>query len=219
MVGVFCTGRGEEGEIAGEEVGEDMGCEGGGAGEGVGVEGAESGGLKQVVRAAVHRSGKKGPAILTCTNTPMCGRFALRADRARISRTVPDAADWIDEDVFVPRYNIAPRTYAPVVRRAPGQLVLHTMKWGLVPHWSKVEDKTLSTTNARAENLVEGGGMWASIKGRNRCAVICQGYYEWLTKGREKLPHFVKYADGQLMLMAGLYDHANINGTQSTSDA
>ncbi|KAH0579765.1 hypothetical protein H2248_002602 [Termitomyces sp. 'cryptogamus'] len=50
------------------------------------------------------------------------------------------------------------------------------MKWGLVPHWSKHEDKTLSTTNARAENLVEGGGMWASIKGKKRCAVLAQGY-------------------------------------------
>lgn len=86
------------------------------------------------------------------------------------------------------RYNIAPRTFAPVIRRrdpAPSQqgdsstsddeLVMHTMKWGLVPHWSKHEDKTLSTTNARSENLVEGGGMWASIKGKKRCAVVSEG--------------------------------------------
>jgi len=53
---------------------------------------------------------------------------------------------------------------------------MKTMKWGLVPHWSKFEDKTLNTTNARSENLVEGGGMWASIKGKNRCAIPCQGY-------------------------------------------
>ncbi|KAF8621468.1 hypothetical protein AX15_007762 [Amanita polypyramis BW_CC] len=153
----------------------------------------------------------------------MCGRFALRTDRPRIRRAVPHVVDWVDEDIFVPRYNIAPRSYAPVVRRArrndpndayPSQSVLlHTMKWGLVPHWSKTEDKTLSTTNARSENLIEGGGMWASIKGKNRCVVICQGYYEWLTKGKEKLPHFVKHKDEQqLMLMAGLYDHAIING-------
>ena len=95
----------------------------------------------------------------------------------------------------MPRYNIAPRTQAPVIRRrgaggpsgsAPGftgaqaknpnALIMKTMKWGLVPHWSKFEDKTLNTTNARSENLVEGGGMWASIKGKNRCAIPCQGY-------------------------------------------
>ena len=49
------------------------------------------------------------------------------------------------------------------------------MKWGLVPSWSKHEEKHLNTINARAENLVEGGGMWGSIKGKKRCAVLCQG--------------------------------------------
>lgn len=31
-------------------------------------------------------------------------------------------------------------------------------------------------------------------------------YYEWQTKGRDKLPHFTKHPDGKVMLMAGLYD-------------
>lgn len=96
--------------------------------------------------------------------------------------------EWLDEEQFISRYNIAPRTQAPVIRRRVGEpstaqeggtnsgVVLQTMKWGLVPHWSEVEDKTLRTTNARSENLVEGGGMWASIKGKKRCAIPCQGY-------------------------------------------
>lgn len=53
--------------------------------------------------------------------------------------------------------------------------ILHTMKWGLVPHWSKHEDMSMNTTNARSENLTESGGMWASIKGKRRCVVVCQG--------------------------------------------
>ncbi|GLB44099.1 putative SOS response associated peptidase (SRAP) [Lyophyllum shimeji] len=173
----------------------------------------------------------------------MCGRFALRLGRGEI-RQIPghqgvDVDEWIDEEEFVPRYNIAPRTNAPVLRRrsagaglldaagtegardpevsaetatADSHYVLHTMKWGLVPHWSKFEDKTLSTTNARSENLVEGGGMWASIKGKKRCAVVCQGYYEWLAKGKDKLPHFTRHADGKVMLMAGLYDCVHLEG-------
>lgn len=148
----------------------------------------------------------------------MCGRFALRLAHDEIEELNGyhvQPARWIDRDNFVPRYNIAPRTQAPVVRRAEidtNELVLQTMKWGLVPHWSKFEDKSLSTTNARSENLIEGGGMWASIKGRKRCAVICQGYYEWLAKGKDKLPHFTKYEDGKLMLMAGLYDEVILEG-------
>ncbi|KAF7307725.1 LigB domain-containing protein [Mycena kentingensis (nom. inval.)] len=46
--------------------------------------------------------------------------------------------------------------------------------------------------------------MWNSLKGPKRCAVPCQGYYEWQTKGKSKTPHFVKPKDGRLMLMAGL---------------
>ncbi|KAH9893960.1 hypothetical protein C8Q73DRAFT_745621 [Cubamyces lactineus] len=86
-------------------------------------------------------------------------------------------------------------------------LILHTMKWGLVPHFSKHEDPSLKTINARCEALIEGqAGMWASIKGRKRCAVVCEGYYEWLKKGKERLPHFTKHKDGRLMLLAGLWD-------------
>ena len=109
--------------------------------------------------------------------------------------------EWVDEDEFHPRYNIAPRTRSVVIRRrrtggertqssaenenntdanaseetSDKQNLLHTMKWGLVPHWSKHEDTSLNTINAKGENLVEGGGMWGSLKGRKRCVVACQG--------------------------------------------
>ncbi|PPQ74320.1 hypothetical protein CVT26_004239 [Gymnopilus dilepis] len=151
----------------------------------------------------------------------MCGRFSLRLNHNEIQQLDGydvDIGEWVDEEQFIPRYNIAPRSQAPVLRRRDpagnndSPLIMQTMKWGLVPHWSKVEDKSLSTTNARSENLVEGGGMWGSIKGKKRCAIPCQGYYEWLTKGKEKLPHFTKRKDGKLLLMAGLYDSAVIEG-------
>ena len=37
-------------------------------------------------------------------------------------------------------------------------------------------------------------------------------YYEWLTKGKDKFPHFIKHKDGRLMLMAGLYDCVTLEG-------
>lgn len=62
------------------------------------------------------------------------------------------------------------------LRGEPIPVIMQTMRWGLVPHWSKHEDKSLKTINARCEALIEGsGGMWASIKGKKRCAVVCQG--------------------------------------------
>jgi putative SOS response-associated peptidase YedK len=53
---------------------------------------------------------------------------------------------------------------------------MHTMKFGLVPAWSKQEDTKLSTFNARAEGLVETGGLWDTMKKQKRCIVVAQGF-------------------------------------------
>ena len=37
-------------------------------------------------------------------------------------------------------------------------------------------------------------------------------YYEWLNRGKSKLPHFTKRKDGKLLLMAGLYDSVVLEG-------
>lgn len=39
-------------------------------------------------------------------------------------------------------------------------------------------------------------------------------YYEWLTKGKDKFPHFTKHKEpNKIMLLAGLYDVAHIEGS------
>ena len=86
------------------------------------------------------------------------------------------------------------------------------MKWGLIPFWTKRSPdygSMLKTINCRDDSLAENRGMWNTMKQRKRCLVICQGFYEWLKTGpggKEKIPHFVKRKDGQLMCFAGLWD-------------
>jgi putative SOS response-associated peptidase YedK len=86
------------------------------------------------------------------------------------------------------------------------------MKWGLIPFWTKRSPdygSMLRTINCRDDSLIENRGMWNTMKQRKRCVVICQGFYEWLKKGpggKEKIPHFVKRKDSQLMCFAGLWD-------------
>lgn len=95
--------------------------------------------------------------------------------------------------------------------------ILQTMKWGLVPHWTKRDPGyggMLKTINCRSEGLASPGGMWSSMKGRKRCIVVCQGFYEWLKKGKEKIPHFTKRKDGQLMCFAGLWDCCDYGGKE-----
>ena len=57
--------------------------------------------------------------------------------------------------------------------------------------------------------------MWTSMKRKKRCIVVCQGFYEWLKKGpggKEKIPHFVRRKDGDLMFFAGLWDCVSYDG-------
>ncbi|KAI0974097.1 hypothetical protein F4678DRAFT_399129 [Xylaria arbuscula] len=88
---------------------------------------------------------------------------------------------------------------------------LQTMKWGLIPFWTKRNPgygSVMKTINCRDDSLAQSGGMWSSMKARKRCIVTVQGFYEWLKKdgGREKMPHYVKRKDGKMMLLAGLWD-------------
>ena len=82
---------------------------------------------------------------------------------------------------------------------------------GLVPFWTKRSPdygSVMKTINARDDSLAENRGMWNSMKRTKRCIVVAQGFYEWLKKnnGKEKIPHFVKRKDEQLMCFAGLWD-------------
>ncbi|KAG8851103.1 hypothetical protein FRB91_008428 [Serendipita sp. 411] len=187
----------------------------------------------------------------------MCGRFALGGDRDEVlNRIIRDRvldaedAEWEEEEAFYPRYNIAPRTRVPVIRRRPGagsqdssereineegvtgetsstteraegtsttpaqsrhNNMLQTMRWGLVPHYSKSDNysTTANTINARVETILERGSnsMWGAVIQTNRCLVPAQGYYEWLTKGKSKVPHFVRHPDeSNNIYFAGLWD-------------
>lgn len=95
---------------------------------------------------------------------------------------------------------------------------LQSMKWGLIPFWTKGQPdyrSMMRTINCRDDSLIEDRGMWTTMKRRKRCIVICQGFYEWLKKGpggKEKVPHFVRRKDGDLMCFAGLWDCVSYEG-------
>ncbi|KAF3910585.1 hypothetical protein ABW21_db0202968 [Orbilia brochopaga] len=64
----------------------------------------------------------------------------------------------------------------------------------------------LKTINCRDDSLYDNKGMWNSMKNKKRCIVIAQGFFEWLKKGKDRVPHFTKRSDGQLLYLAGLWD-------------
>ncbi|CAG8485131.1 8307_t:CDS:2 [Ambispora leptoticha] len=114
------------------------------------------------------------------------------------------------------RYNVAPTYYEPVVRgdAQSHENIIHSMKWGLVPSWTKrgTEPSCITKTiNARDDSITDGKPIFSSMKNSKRCIVIVHGFYEWLKKGKERIPYFAKRKDNEMMFFAGLYDCATLD--------
>jgi putative SOS response-associated peptidase YedK len=133
----------------------------------------------------------------------MCGRFTLKTPASRIGELfdvepIPD---------LVPRYNIAPTQEIVVVRlkeNADGKELV-PVRWGLVPGWAKDLTAASRGINARSETAREKPTFRTSFA-RRRCLVPADGFFEWKVVGKKKLPQYVRFEDGQLFAMAGLWD-------------
>ena len=121
---------------------------------------------------------------------------------------VPDQGAPNDDEIPTEATDDAPRPSQPKTYNYH----IKVMKWGLIPFWTKRSPdygSMMRTINCRDDSLFEDRGMWTSMKRKKRCLVVAQGFYEWLKKGpggKEKIPHFVKRKDGDLMCFAGLWD-------------
>ncbi|APE36546.1 DUF159 family protein [Nocardia mangyaensis] len=155
----------------------------------------------------------------------MCGRYATTTNPARLAADL----DAVDEtgasgaDTAV-SYNVAPTTQVLTVveRHAHGdpdddpRLRVRTMRWGLIPAWTKAAEpgvpaKGKPLFNARADRAVSAPSFRDSAK-RKRCLVPMDGWYEWLVEpsptgqGKAvKQPFYMANADGSRLYMAGLW--------------
>ncbi|SJX61149.1 uncharacterized protein SRS1_12371 [Sporisorium reilianum f. sp. reilianum] len=192
----------------------------------------------------------------------MCGRFAnaqsIPQYRAAVRDELPDRQPPTpapDADDYTPSHNVAPQTRSPVVRRELSwererrlkslknptdedrkyQLILQTMKWGLIPRFHKKPPsygEAYKTINARDDTILSPQrSMWHSLLPSQRCVVFVQGFYEWQKRGApgdgdkvERIPHFVgmpepghgredKAGHGKrLMPLAGLWERVRFDG-------
>ncbi|CAK7220441.1 hypothetical protein SCUCBS95973_004157 [Sporothrix curviconia] len=129
---------------------------------------------------------------------------------------VKDLEDIKDIKVDQPQANVASQQQqidqndqSDIVAGQPG-LQLQVMKWGLVPSWTRTRPDyatMLKTINCRADSLAASSGLWAPLRGRKRCVVIAEGFYEWRKAGpKERVPHYIRRRDGLPLLLAGLWD-------------
>ncbi|KAF6144267.1 hypothetical protein GIB67_024494 [Kingdonia uniflora] len=140
----------------------------------------------------------------------MCGRArcTLRADAISGACGINNSSVRnVQIDRYRPRYNVAPGSNVPVVRRGSDGHVLHCMKWGLIPSFTKKTDKPdhYKMFNARSESVSEKASFRRLIP-NNRCLVVVEGFYEWKKDGSKKQPYYIHFNHGKPLVLAALYD-------------
>jgi putative SOS response-associated peptidase YedK len=143
----------------------------------------------------------------------MCGRYANSASTAELidEFAVQDAFD----DDLPPSWNIAPTDPVRIITYRQSHHAddagpvrqLRTVRWGLVPSWSRDAKGAARMINARSETITDKPAFRAAA-GRRRALIPALGYYEWQkTTGRaSKVPYFLHGQGEHLLAFAGLYE-------------
>lgn len=131
----------------------------------------------------------------------MCGRFTLRT----LPQSYAEFMAGLKFPTIEPRFNIAPTQLIWCVLSHATQPVCQEISWGLIPSWEKAPNKARRHFNARSETAAEKPSFRSAFKKR-RCIVLADGFYEWASSGKSKLPFHITPGDGQLLWMAGLWE-------------
>jgi len=139
------------------------------------------------------------PTSVRRTGKPMCGRVTQFSRWEEIARSLGAPSVSV-----APRYNISPGTPLLSVRREQGRLLAEPLFWGFTPAWAAPEAGEAGHANARVEGIFDKPTFREAARLR-RCLVPVDGYYEWKTEGRFKLPYYFRAADGGPLAFAGLW--------------
>lgn len=134
----------------------------------------------------------------------MCGRYSVLYTWKQLRRLMA-LVNPADSPELSLRYNVAPTQQAPVIRAAPGGALLAPMRWGLVPSWADGPLPSKPCINARSETAATNR-LFAPALAARRCIVPASGFYEWALSRDTKRPHHIVRADGDPMLMAGIWE-------------
>lgn len=104
------------------------------------------------------------------------------------------------------RYNVPPTSLVDVVRfdaeRGRG---VETMRWGMIPFWSRDGLKHRGATfNAKAETIETAPTFRNAWKAGRRCLVPIDNFYEW--RKADKQPFAIALANRSTMALGGLWE-------------
>lgn len=106
-----------------------------------------------------------------------------------------------------PSYNIAPGADITAFRNQNGE----SMRWGLIPTWSKSFDSSYPTFDAHIETIESKASFKSAWKKSQRCVIPIAGYYEWQGEKGNKQPYYVtdRFTGG--LVVAGIYESWKLN--------
>src|SRR5262249_24536989 len=116
---------------------------------------------------------------------------------------------------FAPHYNAAPGQELPIIRLHPesGERVLNTLRWGLIPYWSKDAKIGWKCINARGEKAKTTHAFRDAYK-RRRCTGPAAPFLEWRANGKAKQPYAIEMRDRQPSPFAGPGENGKDPATQ-----
>ena len=128
----------------------------------------------------------------------MCSRYSRTKGQVKVGKTkVAIKAP--------PQAIIRPTDRASVIRKGSGGMEEANLRWGLIPSWAKDPKIGVQCINARAETVSEKPSFREAFQKR-RCLVPADGFWEWETIGKKKIPWKFNRPDGELFCLAGLWE-------------
>jgi putative SOS response-associated peptidase YedK len=136
----------------------------------------------------------------------MCGRFVQDDDLNEVLTAY--ALDGHRFPGYQPHWNLAPTQTIGLIRAVEQtstvEKLLGPARWSLVPPWEKTLTLPYSTFNARAEKLATTRTFRGALA-HQRALIPTGGYFEWVTQGGKKTPHFISDAADTPLAFAALY--------------
>lgn len=140
----------------------------------------------------------------------MCYHVEVYLNKKELERYYEIESEEKTYDWDIPAFHLSGFAFPklPIIINEEKRSIL-VAQWGLIPSWIKDEEAAKSirmkTLNARAESLDQKPSYQSSFRSR-RCLFPCTGFYEWQTKGKQKIPHYIHLQSGEPFSIAGIYD-------------
>ena len=132
----------------------------------------------------------------------MCGRYSLATDIDGLEERFNFRGTGLPYQV---RFNIAPTQAVLTVIHDGSENKAQLMRWGLIPFWAKDPSIGNRMINAKAETEGESPAFRQALQKR-RCLVLADGFYEWKSEGKTKIPMRVILKSGEPFGFAGLWE-------------